>query len=111
MEYNTIHYTDCLDFLKTVDNNTMDLTITSPPYNLNLRVFKNQYTKMPTDSCMLRTKYKNGYNDSLTMDEYFEWQKTVISELIRVTKKYVFYNIQMVTGNKVALFKLIGHFA
>lgn len=111
MEYNIIHYTDCLDFLKLVDDNTMDLTITSPPYNLNLRVLKGQYTKLPTDSCMLRTKYKNGYSDSLTMGEYFEWQKTVISELIRVTKKYVFYNVQMVAGNKTALFKLIGYFA
>ena len=45
------------------------------------------------------------------MQEYFEWQKKCITEMIRVSSDYVFYNIQMLTGNKVALFKLFGYFA
>jgi site-specific DNA-methyltransferase (adenine-specific) len=49
--------------------------------------------------------------DALPMIEYFNWQKKVIDEMMRVTKGLVFYNIQMITGNKVALMMLLGHFA
>jgi len=54
-----------------------------------------------------KTKYDGSFRDALSMDEYFEWQKQCISEMIRISKHYVFYNIQMITGNKVALLKLI----
>ena len=31
--------------------------------------------------------------------------------MLRVTKKHIFYNIQMLSGNKLALMKLMGFFA
>ena len=34
MLLNTIHNEDCLQLLKRIADNTIDLTITSPPYNL-----------------------------------------------------------------------------
>ena len=44
------------------------------------------------------------------MEDYFEFNKKIIEELTRIGG-LVFYNIQFLTGNKVALFKLIGHFS
>lgn len=88
----------------------VDYTITSPPYNMKLRILKGKYVKRSRAELGITKKYQT-YSDDLTMPEYFEWQRQVIGELLRVTKKYVFYNIQMVTGNKVALFQLIGQYA
>ena len=35
---NTIYNESCLDTLKRMEDNTVDLVITSPPYNMNLRI-------------------------------------------------------------------------
>lgn len=43
------------------------------------------------------------------MDEYFAFNERLLSELLRVSGT-VFYNIQMVTGNRSALFRLMGRF-
>ena len=56
---------------------------------------------------MVENKYNN-YNDKL--DNYFENQKTLINELLRVTKKHIFYNIQMLGNNKIDFLKLLGYF-
>ena len=34
IELNTIYNEDCLDTIKKLENNSVDLVITSPPYNL-----------------------------------------------------------------------------
>lgn len=39
LEINKIHNMDCLDGLKLLDDNCIDLTITSPPYD-DLRFYK-----------------------------------------------------------------------
>jgi len=77
---------------------------------MNRRVHKGKTVKRTVGEREISTKYSN-YNDDLEPDEYFVWQKTIIERLIPKTKNYIFYNIQMLTGNKLALFKLIGHFA
>jgi site-specific DNA-methyltransferase (adenine-specific)/modification methylase len=55
------------------------------------------------------TKYSN-FSDNMPMDEYYIFHKKVLSEMLRVSK-IIFYNIQVVTGNKPAVFKLIGYFS
>jgi len=79
-----------------MDDNEVSYTITSPPYNVG--------------TVKGKSKYQNT-KDNYTQDEYFEWSKNVITELLRVTENEVFYNIQMLTNNKVALMKILGHFA
>jgi DNA modification methylase len=56
---------------------------------------------------MVENKYIN-YNDKL--NNYFENQKNLINELLRVTKKHIFYNIQMLGNNKIDFLKLLGYF-
>jgi len=95
MEINKIYCESNLETMAKMPNNFVDYVLTSPPYNVNTERI---------------AKYKD-FKDDLTQDSYFEQQKELISELLRITKKHIFYNIQMVSGNKIALHKLIGYFA
>lgn len=102
--------TDCLDFMKGCKDQQFDMCITSPPYNMNLRVnskgdgyCSRQIVKE------ISTKYTN-YHDNLSMADYEQFLTDVISELIRICG-ITFFNIQMITGNKPALFRIIGKFA
>lgn len=103
----TLINNDCLTAMKKLENNSVDLVLTSPPYNMNLRIRNGKYCSRQIVK-ELTTKYTN-FDDNLPMDEYFEFNKNVISECLRVSD-LVFYNVQFLTGNKPALFKLIGHF-
>ena len=43
IEINKIYNEDCLDTLKRIPDNSIDLVITSPPYNMNLRIRNGKY--------------------------------------------------------------------
>jgi site-specific DNA-methyltransferase (adenine-specific) len=66
-EKTTLYNSDCLSALGTIGQETVDVTITSPPYNLN-------------------KKYKS-YKDKLPLQEYVEWIANVSKEINRVLKK------------------------
>lgn len=105
---------DCLEVMDKLihDNKKVDLIITSPPYNMNLRVNKGKYISRCNNKnykTEFSTKYTK-YTDDMSMDEYFEFQKKFL-ELSLKLSNIVFYNNQFITGNKVALCKLLGYFA
>ena len=98
---------DCLTAMADMPNNSVDLILTSPPYNMNLRIRNGKYCSRQIVK-ELSTKYEN-FSDNLPMDEYFEFNKKVLLESLRVAD-LVFYNVQFLTGNKPALFRLMGYF-
>jgi len=98
---------DCLELLKIVPDNSVDMVVTSPPYNMNLRVRNGKYCSRQITK-EITTKY-DGFPDNLPISEYFEFNCKVVTELLRVSD-LVFYNVQFLTGNKPALFKLLGEF-
>ena len=105
---------DCLNVLqKMIDNKEkVDCIITSPPYNMCLRIHDGRYMSRWGWKGTLghfSNKYDN-YKDDLPMDEYFKFQDEFISKALQVTD-LMFYNIQMITGNKVALLQLLGKYA
>lgn len=108
METNKIYNEDCLITLSKMTTDSVDLVVTSPPYNMNLRIRKGEYCSRQIVK-EISTKYEN-FSDNLPINDYFEFHKRVLTELIRVGKR-VFYNIQIVTGSKRAIFKLIGEFS
>ena len=57
----------------------------------------------------IRTKYE-GLADNLPIEDYFNFHSEVIEELLRVSNR-IFYVIQIVTGSKRAVFKLMGKFS
>ena len=108
IQLNKIYNEDCLETMKKMEDDVVDLVITSPPYNMNLRIRNGKYCQREFADGF-STKYA-GFFDGMLIDEYYEFHKKVINELLRVSK-IVFYNIQIVTGSKRALFKLMGEFA
>ena len=105
---------NCLDVLQQmIDNNEkVDCIITSPPYNMNLRIHSGRYMSRwgwKGNVGSFSHKYNN-YTDDLPMNEYFKFQDEFISKALQVTD-LMFYNIQMITGNKVALLQLMGKYA
>lgn len=95
LELNKIYCEDCLDTMSRMTDDFIDLTVTSPPYNISTdRIYK----------------YNGVYSDDLSDSDYFNSQKEIITELIRVNRNYIFYNIQLVSGNKISLFNLIAYF-
>lgn len=114
IKLDNIYNVDCLEGMKALSNGSVDAVVTSPPYNYCLRVRGDQYTcrsSNETRSGLKVNKYTNGLSDSLDMDEYFEWQCKCIDEMMRISTGMVFYNIQAITGNKLAVFKIIGKYA
>lgn len=114
MEINKVYQGDALELMRSMPDNSVDNVITSPPYNFCLRVSKGKYLPRSRNEKLKGikvNKYTNGLSDSMPMGEYFEWQSECIEQMLRVSKETVFYNIQLVTGNKVALLKILGRFA
>lgn len=105
---NKIFNESCEDTLKKMPDNCVDLVITSPPYNMNLRIRNGKYCSRQIVK-ELSTKYED-FEDNLPIDDFYNFHKNILTELLRVSD-LVFYNIQIVTGSKRAFFKLIGEFS
>ena len=65
---------DCLQLLKQLPAESIDLTVTSPPYNVDLG--HNRYHKNPYDL----------YRDNKEHSEYIEWLTTIFAEVQRILK-------------------------
>ena len=109
-----LYWGDCLKIMDGLiaDGVKVDAVITSPPYNMNLRVLNGKYIsrcKNKNHDKEFSTKYIN-YSDDLSMNDYFNFQKSFLEKCFKISS-LIFYNIQMITGNKSALFNLFGYFS
>ena len=79
---NKLYNCDCLDLMKTINDETIQLTITSPPY-FNLK------------------EYQDGFSFWETYDDYIENNKLWFNELYRITRDggYIAWNIQKTIPN------------
>jgi site-specific DNA-methyltransferase (adenine-specific) len=105
---NKIHQECCLDTLRKMPDDHVDVVVTSPPYNLNLRIRKGKYCSRQIVR-EISTKYTE-FDDNLPLEDYYKFHSEVLRELLRVSH-IIFYNIQIVTGSKRSTFKMIGEFA
>jgi len=91
MTVNKIYTENCLDTMKKMKDDSVDIVFTSPPYNRK------------------RNDKYDFYEDTKT--DYFEFIRDVIQECIRVSKGNVYINIMKNYYNKVDVFNLIGFFS
>ena len=86
---------DALEVLRQIPDNSLSLAVTSPPYNI-----KNSTGNGLKDgrggkwaNAALLDGYSH-YNDCMPYDEYVEWQRSVIAEVLRILKNdgVFFYN-------------------
>jgi DNA modification methylase len=96
--------------MSSLQDKHFDMTITSPPYNMNLRINAKGDGYCSRQAVKgISTKYKN-YSDNLPMQEYELFLKRFLAEALRVSG-IVFLNIQQITGNKPAIARALGYFA
>ena len=107
IQYNKIYNESCLDTLSKIKDQSIDCVITSPPYNMNLRIRNGEYCSRQIVK-EISTKYE-GFSDNLPVEEYYSFHSNVLKELLRVSN-VIFYNVQIVTGSKRSVFKMIGEF-
>ncbi len=80
---NTLITGDCLEVLQELPSESVDVVITSPPYNKHYAGGK----------LVKRIDYEI-HNDNMPEEEYEKWQLQVLNELYRILKSdgHVFYN-------------------
>jgi site-specific DNA-methyltransferase (adenine-specific) len=66
LEIDNVYVGDCLDLFKQVDDNSIDIIVTSPPYNIGV-------------------KY-DIHNDKIPWENYFDWCRKWLQESYRVLK-------------------------
>ena len=106
--YSDIFTGCCLDKIKAINTDSIDVVVTSVPYNMNLRIRDGKYCSRQIVK-EISTKY-DSFDDNLPLEEYNDFHTKVLNELLRVTKHQIFYNIAVVTGSKRSLWQMIGDF-
>jgi site-specific DNA-methyltransferase (adenine-specific) len=98
---------DCLEVMKSFGDNSIDMVLTSPPYNMRTRVRNGKYTTREKSEHFSK-KYKH-FDDALSIDDFYTFHSKAIKEMLRISK-VVIYNFQIVTGSKEAFFRIVGDF-
>ena len=95
VKLNHIYNEDCIEGMKKLPDNLCKIAITSPPYNVGESIRGNFYDE---------------YEDNLPQEQYSVFIEMVLKELIRVTEYYVFFNFQMLSGNRHAYIDILHKF-
>ena len=85
-----LRHGDCLEIMKDIPDESIDVSFTSPPYN-----------------SVRHKKYKN-YNDDLK--DYYSFLCKFTDELLRITKRAVIINVQANYYNRPDVYKYIGKY-
>ena len=93
---------DCLNTINRLrwehvrDNTTrqpVDLVVTSPPYNMNLRIMNGKYrSRQITEE--FSNKYE-GFTDNMPIDDYTNFHSLVLESLLSISD-LIFYNVGIV---------------
>lgn len=82
---------DSIEHLPLIKDKSIDISFTSPPYN---------------------RKRNDKYSEFVDINNsWYEMNLNVITQLLRVTKKHVIYNIQANYYNREDVYKIIGYFS
>lgn len=99
----TLYLGDCATVLPTIER--ADVVFTSPPYNLGGAPWQHLGNWKQGDSAGGKSKWRNGsdaasgiqygeHDDAMPWPEYISWQRSIVSELWRLTAPAgaIFYN-------------------
>lgn len=91
LDINKLYNINCFEGFEYLEDNSVDVSFTSPPYNRK------------------RNDKYEFYDDTLT--DYYSFICGFTDELLRVTKGLCFINIQKNYYNKIDVFRYIGKYA
>jgi len=101
---NKIYCGDCLDVMAQFPDDCIDLTITSPPYNMGSG--KNLgYQPNSTVGANFYDRYKDNKGEK----EYVGWCASILKDCLRVSR-YVFWNVQFVHTTRNMIFEIQDSF-
>jgi DNA modification methylase len=93
----TIHNIDCLEGMRSLPGASVDIVLTSPPYNI-LHTTGNFFSSIRPASkrwknCPIKQGYDT-YSDDMPHEEYVRWQRECLTEMMRLLKEdgAIFYN-------------------
>lgn len=91
----TIYHGRCEDVLPTLVDESVDVAITSPPYNMGLVPGGNGRGMYRPGASNKAGRFREGYgehDDAMSQDDYDAWQRRCLAEMWRVVRCGVFYN-------------------
>jgi site-specific DNA-methyltransferase (adenine-specific) len=86
---------DCLDVMCTMADESVDIVVTSPPYNMGLVPGGNGRGMYRPGASNKAGRFREGYGqhaDAMDQADYDGWQREVLAECWRVSRMAVFYN-------------------
>lgn len=92
----TIYNERCEDVLPSMADDSVDIIVTSPPYNMGLVPGGNGRGMYRPGANNKAGRFREGYDgandDALPQDDYDEWQRWCLAEMWRIARLAVFYN-------------------
>ncbi len=80
-EWNACYFIDCIDGMKQLPDQCVDLCITDPPYNITIGSTMKRVQAMKE-----KRIHEIYYDDSMTRDDYETWCRAWFAEVKRVSK-------------------------
>lgn len=90
----TLYHGDCLTVMREMPDESVDIVVTSPPYNMGLTPGGNGRGTYKHTTQKAR-RFADGYgqhDDAMEQGDYDAWQREVLAECWRVSRLAVFYN-------------------
>lgn len=91
----TLHHGRELDVMASMPDESVDIVVTSPPYNMGLVPGGNGRGMYRPGASNKAGRFRDGYgehDDAMEQGAYDEWQREVLAECWRVSRLAVFYN-------------------
>jgi site-specific DNA-methyltransferase (adenine-specific) len=91
----TIWLGDSLEVMRTMGDESVDLVVTSPPYNMGLVPGGNGRGMYRPGASNKAGRFREGYDvhdDAMDQDAYDAWQREALGEMWRICRLGVFYN-------------------
>lgn len=100
MEINKIYQEDCLVTMENITPNTIDLVLTSPPYNTSRKCGKLEDSSIRYES----------FNDTRSDEEYIDWTIDIFQLFDKILKqnRCVLYNLSYSSENVSLMWKTVN---
>lgn len=94
---NRVHCGDCIEIMNQMPVGSVDLVVTSPPYNIRNSTgngLKNGSGGKWKNAQLLNGYKEAEYNDDMPHEQYVAWQRNCLTAMMRVLKEdgAIFYN-------------------
>lgn len=94
-EHVTLYHGDALEVMRSIPSGSIDIAVTSPPYNMGLTPGGNGRGVYRPGANSKGGKFRHGYDtfsDAMDADQYADWQRAVLAEMWRIVRLGIFYN-------------------